>query len=39
MHVRFASDKLIKVVVVSALFFLLLLLGLSLADYSTRMLA
>ena len=39
MHVRYASDKLIKVVVVSALFFLLLLLGLSLADYSTRMLA
>jgi cytochrome c oxidase subunit IV len=39
MHVRYASDKLIKVVVFSALFFLLLLLGLSLADYSTRMLA
>jgi cytochrome c oxidase subunit 4 len=39
MHVRYASDKLVKVVVVSALFFLLLLLGLSLADYSTRMLA
>ncbi len=28
----------IKVVVVSALFFLLLLLGLSLADYTTRLL-
>jgi cytochrome c oxidase subunit IV len=39
MHVRYASDRLIKVVVLSALFFLLLLLGLSLADYSTRMLA
>ena len=38
MHVKYASDKLIKVVVISALFFLFLLLGLSLADYSTRML-
>ena len=35
MHVKYASDKL---VVISAVFFLLLLLGLSLADYSTRML-
>jgi cytochrome c oxidase subunit 4 len=38
MHVKYASDKLVKVVVISAVFFLLLLLGLSLADYSTRML-
>ena len=38
MHVKYASDKLVKVVVISAVFFLMLLLGLSLADYSTRML-
>jgi cytochrome c oxidase subunit 4 len=38
MHVKYASDKLLKVVVISAVFFLFLLLGLSLADYSTRML-
>ena len=38
MHVKYASDKLVKVVVISAAFFLLLLLGLSLADYSTRLL-
>ncbi len=38
MHVKYASDKLVKVVVISAVFFLLLLLGLSLADYSTRLL-
>jgi cytochrome c oxidase subunit 4 len=38
MHVKYASDKLVKVVVISAIFFLLLLLGLSLADYSTRLL-
>jgi cytochrome c oxidase subunit 4 len=39
MHVKYASDKLVKVVVISAIFFLMLLLGLSLADYSTRMLS
>ncbi len=39
MHVKYASDKLVKVVVISAIFFLILLLGLSLADYSTRMLS
>ena len=38
MHVKYASEKLVKVVVFSALFFLLLLLGLSLADYTTRLL-
>jgi cytochrome c oxidase subunit IV len=38
MHVKYTSEKLIKVVVVSAVFFLLLLLGLSLADYTTRLL-
>ena len=36
MHVKYASDRLTKVVLVSALFWLLLLLGLSLADYTTR---
>ena len=39
MHVKYASDKMVKVVVISALFFLMLLLGLSLADYATRMLS
>jgi len=38
MHVRYTSEKMVKVVVISALFFLLLLLGLSLADYTTRLL-
>jgi cytochrome c oxidase subunit 4 len=38
MHVKYASDRLVKVVLVSAVFFLLLLLGLSLADYTTRLL-
>jgi cytochrome c oxidase subunit 4 len=38
MHVKYASDKLVKVVVISAVFFLMLLLGLSLADYTTRLL-
>ncbi|MGA9980150.1 MAG: cytochrome C oxidase subunit IV family protein [Candidatus Sulfotelmatobacter sp.] len=36
MHVWGSSDKMIKVVVISALFFLLLLLSLSMADFSTR---
>jgi cytochrome c oxidase subunit 4 len=36
MHVWHASEKLIKLVVISALFFLLLLLGLTMADYATR---
>jgi cytochrome c oxidase subunit 4 len=39
MHVKYSSERLVKVVVISALFFLLLLLGLSLADYTTRLLA
>jgi cytochrome c oxidase subunit 4 len=38
MHVKYASERLVKVVLISALFFLLLLLGLSLADYTTRLL-
>ena len=38
MHVKYTSERMVKVVVISALFFLLLLLGLSLADYTTRLL-
>ena len=36
MHVKYTSEKMTKVVIVSAIFWLLLLLGLSMADYSTR---
>ena len=36
MHIKGASEKLTKLVVISALFFLLILLGLSLSDYATR---
>jgi cytochrome c oxidase subunit 4 len=36
MHVKGASEKLTKMVVISAIFFLLILLGLSMADYATR---
>ena len=36
MHVWHASEKLTKMVVISALFFLLLLLGLTMTDYATR---
>ena len=36
MHLKGASEKLLKVVVGSTIFFLLLLLVLSMADYSTR---
>lgn len=36
MHVKGASEKLTKLVVIGALFFLLLLLGLTMADYATR---
>ena len=36
MHVKGASEKLTKLVVISALFFLLILLGLSMSDYATR---
>jgi len=38
MHVKYTNERMVKVVVISALFFLLLLLGLSLADYTTRLL-
>jgi len=36
MHVKGSSERLTKVVVISAIFFLLILLGLSMADYATR---
>jgi cytochrome c oxidase subunit 4 len=36
MHVWHASEKLTKLVVIGALFFLFLLLGLTMADYATR---
>jgi cytochrome c oxidase subunit IV len=36
MHVKGSSEKMTKVVVISAIFFLLLLLALSMADYGTR---
>jgi cytochrome c oxidase subunit IV len=37
MHVKGASEKLTKLVIASAVFFLLLLLGLTMADYATRL--
>jgi cytochrome c oxidase subunit 4 len=37
MHVKYTSEKLTKVVLVSAIFWLFLLLALSMADYGTRM--
>jgi cytochrome c oxidase subunit 4 len=37
MHIKGASEKLTKLVVIAALFFLLLLLGLTMTDYSTRL--
>jgi len=37
MHIKGASEKLTKMVVISALFFLLLLLGLTMTDYATRL--
>ena len=36
MHLKGASDKLLKLVVFSALFFLLILLALSMTDYASR---
>ena len=36
MHVKGSSEKMTKVVVISAIFFLFLLLVLSMADYGTR---
>jgi len=37
MHVKYAHEKLTKVVIASALFWLAILLALSMADYSTRL--
>ena len=36
MHIKGASERFTKVVVISTLFFLLILLGLSMSDYATR---
>jgi cytochrome c oxidase subunit 4 len=36
MHLKGASEKLLKVVVISTVFFLFLLLALAMADYGTR---
>lgn len=36
MHLKGASDKLLKLVVISTVFFLFILLALSMADYGTR---
>lgn len=38
MHVKYTSEKMTKVVIVAAVFWLLLLLALSMADYTTRLL-
>jgi cytochrome c oxidase subunit IV len=37
MHIKGAHEKLLKVVVISTIFFLMILLALSLTDYSTRL--
>ena len=37
MHLRHASEKLLKLVVICTLFFLLILMVLSMADYGTRL--
>ncbi len=37
MHVKYAHERMIKPVIAAALFFLFLLLSLSMADYSTRL--
>jgi cytochrome c oxidase subunit 4 len=36
MHLKYTSEKMTSVVVISAIFWLFILLALSLADYSTR---
>lgn len=36
MHVKYTSEKLTKVVIVSAIFWLIILLSLSMVDYGTR---
>jgi cytochrome c oxidase subunit 4 len=37
MHVKYAHEKLTKMVIVTAVFFFLILLALSMADYGTRL--
>ena len=37
MHVKYTSEHMTKVVIVAAIFWLLILLALSLADYGTRL--
>ena len=37
MHLKGASEKLLKLVVISTIFFLFLLMALSMADYATRL--
>jgi cytochrome c oxidase subunit IV len=37
MHVKYAHEKMTKVVIVSALFWLAILMALSMADYATRL--
>ena len=37
MHVKYTSEKLTKIVIVAAIFWLFLLLALSMADYATRL--
>ncbi len=39
MHVKYTSEKLTKIVIASAIFWLFLLLALSMADYATRFLS
>ena len=39
MHVKYTSEKLTKIVIVSAIFWLFLLLALIMADYTTRFLS
>lgn len=36
MHVKYAHEKLTKLVIVTAIFFFLILLALTMADYATR---
>ena len=38
LHVKYTSEKMTKAVILSAVFWLMLMLVISLADYSTRML-
>lgn len=36
MHIKYTSERLTKMIVISALFWLLILMGLSMSDYATR---